>query len=67
MAKTIKRRLLDLDKYARDLLVELHSRYHETLDEAQLSKIIKGNYRYGMAKRVLEEIDTVLNDWEAKK
>ena len=64
MGKAIKRKLLDLDKTARDLASELNSRYGENLDDSMISKIIGGSYPYRMGTRVMKEIDIILSEWE---
>lgn len=67
MGKSIKIRLVQLDKSNRDLLDELHKIGRGTLNDSMLSNIINGRYNYGMASDVLDDISRILDQWEAQK
>lgn len=62
--KEIKKALIDLDKQQVELVEEIRKRYREEITPPELSMIIKG--RSGCkARRVMLEVETILNEWSA--
>ncbi len=64
MKTKIKLRLVTLDRKQVELIPILRERYHEKMTAVELSKIICGLQEGNKARRVLEEVDEILTEWE---
>ncbi len=67
MKTKIKLRLVTLDRKQVEFIPILRERYHEKMTSVELSRIIGGMQEGNKAKRVLEEVDEILTEWEKEQ
>lgn len=63
MDYNIRKRLFDLRKKQRDILVELHSR-HIVVTASQLSRYVNGVENPPKSDLILSEADKIITEWE---